>query len=779
VACSYTAITTCASGDGCCPAGCDANNDADCGTPPITGTFAYVANLSSNSVSVISTNDNTVVNTIPVGVEPIRLAFSPDGNRAYVANQTSNNVSVIDTCAGAVIATVDVAPTPHEVAVSRDGQKVYVTRGNGETSTGTLTIIDTATNGVVATLPISNWARGVAFSADGSKVLVGGGCADCVSVLSYPSNTVLGTIHSTGMTASRIQFLPDNVSAYVNSDCGCCGNVKRISTTTNSVVWEQYHGGWGDGLAVAPGGGAVYVGTLGHCGAGPQVKVFDPATNAQIGAVATTGHTALAVTPDGSTLYGVSCETDEVMAISTSNLIVTAVIPVGSFPMDIAIAQTCNPASTTCASGDGSCPAGCNANNDADCPPACGNGVVEAGETCDLPSTCPASCDDGNACTIDQMTGSAANCNVACSYTAITTCASGDGCCPAGCNSLTDADCPPSPTVIATILVGGQGGILALNPTTERLYVGQDPAHSVAVVDILTNTVVATIPTAGYQNVGIATNPVTGRVYISQGFANRVLVVDGATNTPLADVHVPSSDTIAGVEVNPNTNRIYVARNTPGGIITMDGATNTCGPIIDLGSGLRSISSFGMDTDLATNRIYIGDRTMDRVVLIDGNTDQYLKAISVGSDPLGVAVNSTAHRAYVCNYGSDTLAVLDLDTDTVLATLAVGTDPVGVAVDPYTNRVYVTNSGGDDVSIVDGGTNTVIATVVVGNAPTGVAVDPTTHLVYVAHGDTISVLRDALCTPRSCVELGANCGILADGCGGSLDCGTCVAGQGF
>ena len=80
----------------------------------------------------------------------------------------------------------------------------------------------------------------------------------------------------------------------------------------------------------------------------------------------------------------------------------------------------------------------------------CGNGMVDPGETCDPPASCPASCDDGNVCTVDQPTGSAQSCNVACSNTAITACSSGDGCCPGGCTSTTDADCPGA--------TGGSGG---------------------------------------------------------------------------------------------------------------------------------------------------------------------------------------------------------------------------------------------------------------------------------------------------------------------------------
>jgi hypothetical protein len=30
------------------------------------------------------------------------------------------------------------------------------------------------------------------------------------------------------------------------------------------------------------------------------------------------------------------------------------------------------------------------------------------------------------------------------------------------------------------------------------------------------------------------------------------------------------------------------------------------------------------------------------------------------------------------------------------------------------------------------------------------------------------------CTPTTCAAVGANCGMIADGCGGTLDCGTCT-----
>src|SRR6187431_2356944 len=65
---------------------------APAGTPSFTlsptpeRTFAYVANFSSDNVSVIRTSDNTVTATIPVGHHPQDVAIAPDGGRVFVLN---------------------------------------------------------------------------------------------------------------------------------------------------------------------------------------------------------------------------------------------------------------------------------------------------------------------------------------------------------------------------------------------------------------------------------------------------------------------------------------------------------------------------------------------------------------------------------------------------------------------------------------------------------------------------------------------------------------------
>ena len=70
---------------------------------------------------------------------------------------------------------------------------------------------------------------------------------------------------------------------------------------------------------------------------------------------------------------------------------------------------------------------------------SCGDGMIEAPETCD--GDCPTSCDDGDACTQDTLVGDASMCTAACLHPPVACSMVADGCCPAACTGADDADC--------------------------------------------------------------------------------------------------------------------------------------------------------------------------------------------------------------------------------------------------------------------------------------------------------------------------------------------------
>ena len=70
------------------------------------GDIVLLTDHLNNVVRVLSTFDNSIVTSIPVGSAPDQLAISPDGRLAYVSNVLSATVSVIDTTMLTVVATI-------------------------------------------------------------------------------------------------------------------------------------------------------------------------------------------------------------------------------------------------------------------------------------------------------------------------------------------------------------------------------------------------------------------------------------------------------------------------------------------------------------------------------------------------------------------------------------------------------------------------------------------------------------------------------------------------
>jgi len=94
----------------------------------------YVADGNADSVSVIETTTNTVVETIsvnpfaghPFGVAPTAVAVSPDGATLFVACGGLNAIAVVDVERQTVRGLIPTAWYPASLAVSRDGRSIAV-----------------------------------------------------------------------------------------------------------------------------------------------------------------------------------------------------------------------------------------------------------------------------------------------------------------------------------------------------------------------------------------------------------------------------------------------------------------------------------------------------------------------------------------------------------------------------------------------------------------------------------------------------------------------------
>jgi cysteine-rich repeat protein len=155
----------------------------------------------------------------------------------------------------------------------------------------------------------------------------------------------------------------------------------------------------------------------------------------------------------GDGLLGASEACDTAIAAGSDGACPTTCDDGNGCTQDTLIGTSCQTACTYAiiaepAEGDGCCPEGASSSTDPDCAVVCGNGIVEAGETCDTAiaggeaGACPIGCDDGQACTTDAL-DNAGTCTAACGNAPITAPADDDGCCPAGATIGNDNDCSP------------------------------------------------------------------------------------------------------------------------------------------------------------------------------------------------------------------------------------------------------------------------------------------------------------------------------------------------
>jgi DNA-binding beta-propeller fold protein YncE len=236
--------------------------------------------------------------------------------------------------------------------------------------------------------------------------------------------------------------------------------------------------------------------------------------------------------------------------------------------------------------------------------------------------------------------------------------------------------------ILAVLDLGKDGGGVAVNPDTNRIYVAV--TGQLNVYDAQSHALVTTIPLP--QNYSpcydVAVNMTTNRIY---AVGLRTYVIDGNSNTVLQKLDKKGNEVV----VNPTTNRIYSAGmvsypyTDPYLVYVLDGATNTWLPDINLGS-VGSFEFIHLAVNPSTNRVYIAFTGDNDLRVLEGNTHAEITRVHL--ENIGyVAVNPDTNRVYVGTSYVDA-AVLDGTTHAQVGTIArIGSQ---LRLNRLTNRIY-------------------------------------------------------------------------------------------
>jgi YVTN family beta-propeller protein len=221
---------------------------------PASARDAYVTNSGEGSVSVVDVGTDAVIATVPVGLEPVDVAITPDGKRAYVANMGDDSVSVIDIATSATVgAPIAVGSQPRGIAITPDGSRAYVSNGGGDT----VSVLDTATNSVLGgPLEIGTEPDGVAISPDGRFAFVAQRGGE-ISVIDTATNAVVDTVED-GLAPSRIAIGPRGGRGFVTN--AGSSSVSAFNPINRSLVGAPIASGTQPaGIAIEPSGSVAYV----------------------------------------------------------------------------------------------------------------------------------------------------------------------------------------------------------------------------------------------------------------------------------------------------------------------------------------------------------------------------------------------------------------------------------------------------------------------------------------------------------------------------------------
>lgn len=115
---------------------------------------AYIACGESNNIVVFDLNLDKIVEEIPCGIFPHSIAIDKNTGTVAVANMGSDSVTLIGCSSRENIREIKVGPYPTKCVFSRDGKKLFVCESNlGSDATGTIAIISLPYCGVEARIP--------------------------------------------------------------------------------------------------------------------------------------------------------------------------------------------------------------------------------------------------------------------------------------------------------------------------------------------------------------------------------------------------------------------------------------------------------------------------------------------------------------------------------------------------------------------------------------------------------------------------------------------------
>ncbi|MGV7011872.1 YncE family protein [Bacillus velezensis] len=300
--------------------------------PPDPQSYVFTANSGDSTVSVIDSDLNTVVKTIPFSDVPTNLGVTFDKAFTYVLHGNTNLVSVLDNKTLTIINTITVGGGPRKVEFDSTDEFAYVM------AAGSIYMINMASQSVIDVIPIPG-ALDFALDPNGQYVYTANGSS--WSVDKYDVNTgqlvesIIDTFEFPSLIATPYagnfayvlngELLPKGVTEISLSPLSRGGDFNRLFETLRTIVFSR------DSTR------AYFLEPYSEPFLINNLYVVNTAGQRIIANVSLPGAFDLAVTPDNQYIYAAQPGDNTVTVYRTSDYTAMTVIPVGTGPSAIAM----------------------------------------------------------------------------------------------------------------------------------------------------------------------------------------------------------------------------------------------------------------------------------------------------------------------------------------------------------------------------------------------------------------------------------------------------------
>ncbi len=297
-------------------------------TVTLDGNYLYVPSILGNRIYVVSTQTNTLINTINdihLGYSPYPLVMAPDDDLAYILGW--DGIYIISTTSHNVQSTISIANSYYGL-ISPNGQVLYISHdyylaeistisnsiindigfvgilgmvltpdGNyiyGISYDGQMEVYNTENSQVIETIPIDSGLKAQAITSDGLYIVVA--CSNNAYIISTETNSTLGMISCSGYQPT---ITPNDEFAYIPH----CTNdyVSVISLITFDEIMTIDVGECRERCQITNDGNyAIFSVANPH-----EIIVIDTNTNIIIGRYSLPGYPygKPAITPDDNQIY--------------------------------------------------------------------------------------------------------------------------------------------------------------------------------------------------------------------------------------------------------------------------------------------------------------------------------------------------------------------------------------------------------------------------------------------------------------------------------------------